>query len=147
MLRAMREERCPTQVVLLTAGLADHEALEAVQLGVQGVVLKEMPSHLLVQCVRRVHAGETWVERHAGSRALQAMLHRQEGVRDVMGLVTPRELEIVRLAARGFSNKRIAETLVVSEGTVKIHMHNIYKKLPIDSRLGLTLYARDKGLV
>ena len=146
-LREMRRERCPTRVVLLTAGLEDHEALEAVQLGVQGVVLKEMPSHLLVQCVRTVHAGEQWFERHSGSRALQAILRHQDGLRDVMRLLTPRELEIVRLAARGFGNKRIADTLAVSEGTVKIHMHNIYKKLPIDSRLGLTLYAREKGLV
>jgi DNA-binding NarL/FixJ family response regulator len=146
-LREMRRERCPTRVVLLTAGLEDHEALEAVQLGVQGVVLKEMPSHLLVQCVRTVHAGGQWFERHSGSRALQAILRHQDGWRDVMRLLTPRELEIVRLAARGFGNKRIADTLAVSEGTVKIHMHHIYKKLPIDSRLGLTLYARDKGLV
>ena len=106
-----------------------------------------MPSHLLVQCVRTVHAGEQWFERHSGSRALQAILRHQDGWRDVMRLLTPRELEIVRLAARGFGNKRIADTLAVSEGTVKIHMHHIYKKLPIDSRLGLTLYARDKGLV
>ena len=146
-LREMHREHCPTRVVLLTAGLEDHEALEAVQLGAQGVVLKDMPSHLLVQCVRTVHAGEQWFERHSGSRALQAILRHQNGLRDVMRLLTPRELEIVRLAARGFGNKRIADTLAVSEGTVKIHMHNIYKKLPIDSRLGLTLYAREKGLV
>ena len=146
-LREMRQEHCPTRVVLLTAGLEEHEALEAVRLGAHGVVLKEMASHLLVQCVRKVHAGGQWVERHSVSRALETMLRHQDGLRDVTGLLTPRELEIVRLAAQGFRNKRIAETLSISLGTVKLHLHHIFKKLPIDSRLALTLYARDKGLV
>jgi len=137
----------PTRVVLLTAALEEHEVLEAIRLGAQGVVLKEMASHLLVQCVRKVHAGGQWVERHSVSRALETMLRHQDGLRDVTGLLTPRELEIVRLAAQGFRNKRIAETLSISLGTVKLHLHHIFKKLPIDSRLALTLYARDKGLV
>jgi len=146
-LRAMRQEHAPTRVVLLTAGLEEHEMLEAIQLGAQGVVLKEMASHLLVQCVRTVHAGGHWVERHAGSRALETMLRHQDSMRDVMGLLTSRERELVCLVAKGLRNKSIANTLSISEGTVKIHLHNIFKKLSIDSRLGMTLYARDKGLV
>jgi DNA-binding NarL/FixJ family response regulator len=146
-LRALREEHTSTRVVLLTAALEEHEVLEAIRLGAQGVVLKEMASHLLVQCVRKVHAGGQWVERHSVSRALETMLRHQDGLRDVTGLLTPRELEIVRLAAQGFRNKRIAETLSISLGTVKLHLHHVFKKLPIDSRLALTLYARDKGLV
>ena len=146
-LRAMRQEHSPTRVVLLTAGLEEHEVLEAIRLGAQGVVLKEMASHFLVQCVRKVYAGGQWLERRSVSRALETMLRHQDGTRDVTSLLTPRELEIVRLAARGLRNKRIAEALSISEGTVKIHLHNIYKKLPIDSRLGLTLYAREKGLI
>jgi DNA-binding NarL/FixJ family response regulator len=146
-LREMREEHCPTRVVLLTAGLEEHETLEAVRLGAHGVVLKEMASHLLVQCVRKVHAGGQWLERHSISRALETMLRHQDGRRDMTSLLTPRELEIVRLVAGGARNKSIADTLAISEGTVKIHLHNIYKKLPLDSRLALTLYAREKGLV
>ena len=146
-LREMRQEHSPTRVVLLTAGLEEKQALEAIRLGAQGVVLKEMASHLLVQCVRKVHAGGQWLERHSASRALETMLRHQEGTRDVTSLLTPRELEIMRLAAQGLRNKRIADVLAISEGTVKIHLHNVYKKLPIDSRLALTLYARDKGLV
>ena len=146
-LRAMRQEHSPTRVVLLTAGLEENQVLEALRLGAHGVVLKEMASHFLVQCVRKVHAGGQWVERHSVSRALETMLRHQDGRRDVTSLLTPRELEIVRLAARGLRNKSIAETLAISEGTVKLHLHHIYKKLPVDSRLTLTLYARDKGLV
>jgi len=144
-LREMRQEHCPTRVVLLTAGMEEHETLEAVRLGAHGVVLKEMASHFLVQCVRKVYAGGQWLERRSVSRALKTMLRYQDGRRDVTNLLTPRELEIVCLVARGARNKSIADTLAISEGTVKIHLHNIYKKLPIDSRLALTLYAREKG--
>ena len=98
-LREMREEQYPTRVVLLTVGLEEHEALDAIRLGAQGMVLKEMASHLLVQCVRKVHAGRTMDRRHSVSRALATMLRHQEGTRDVTGLLTPRELEIMRLAA------------------------------------------------
>src|SRR5215467_13444529 len=101
-LREMRQEHCPTRVVLLTAGLEEHEVLEAVRLGAQGVVLKEMASHLLVQCVRKVHAGGHWVERRSVSRALETMLRHQDGQRDVTSLLTLREVELVRLVAQGF---------------------------------------------
>ena len=82
-LREMRQEHCPNRVVLLTAGMEEHEVLEAVRLGAHGVVLKEMASHLLVQCVRKVHAGGQWLERHSVSRALETMLRHQDGRRDV----------------------------------------------------------------
>ena len=103
--------------------------LEAIRLGMQGMVLKEMPSRFLVQCVRMVHAGGQWLERHSISRALTTMLRHQDGTRDVTSLLTPRELEVVRLAARGLRNKSIAEILSISEGTVKIHLHTIFEKL------------------
>src|SRR5205807_3285897 len=88
-LRKMRQEHCPTRVVLLTAGMEEHEMLEAIRLGAQGVVLKEMASHLLVQCVRLVHAGGQWLERHSISRALTTMLHNQDTQPELTGPVTP----------------------------------------------------------
>lgn len=145
--RELRDEQCPTRVVLLTAGMDDSEELEAARLGVQGVVLKEMAPQLLVQCVRKVHAGGQWLERQSVSRVLDTLLRQEAGARAMGGLLTLRELEIVRLVASGLRNKVIAEALSVSEGTIKIHLHNIYKKLHLDSRLTLILYAQDKGLV
>ena len=60
--------------------------------------------------------------------------------------LTPREREIVRLVSTGLANKAIASGLFISEGTVKIHLHNIYRKLHIDGRLRLTIYAQQNGL-
>jgi DNA-binding NarL/FixJ family response regulator len=75
------------------------------------------------------------------------MLRREAGAREIAGILTPREIEIVRMAATGLRNKQIAETLFISEGTVKIHLHNIYEKLGLSDRLELARYARDKGLI
>ena len=61
--------------------------------------------------------------------------------------LTEREMEVIRLLAKGLRNKAIGEKLYINEGTVKIHLHTIYKKLNLDSRLGLALYARANGLV
>src|SRR5438093_6484492 len=59
--------------------------------------------------------------------------------------LTARETDIVKLVARGFANEEIARRLTVKEGTLKIHLHNIYRKLNVDSRLSLTLYVQGKG--
>ena len=145
--REMRKEKLPARVVLLTAALEEEEFLEAVRLGVQGLVLKEMAPKLLVQCIRRVHAGKQWLEHHSARQALEKMLRREAGARELAAILTPREIDIVRLAAQGLRNKEIADKLFISEGTVKTHLHNIYEKLNIDSRVALVHYAQEKGLV
>jgi len=144
-LREMQQAQCPTRVILLTAAIEESEALEAIRLGVHGVVLKEMAPRLLVECIRKVHAGGQWVERRSASQALNTLLRHRDGQRDVASILTRREQEIMRLVAQGIRNQSVAEALCISEGTVKIHLHNIYKKLQIDSRMALSLYARDKG--
>ena len=146
-LREVRKEQLPTRVVLLTAEVDEDAVVEALRLGARGIVLKEMAPHMLVQCVRKVHAGEQWIERRSFGRALDKMLRREAGAREVGRTLTPREIAITRMIAGGLRNKEVAEKLNISEGTVKIHLHNIYEKLALDGRLALSLYARDKGLL
>jgi DNA-binding NarL/FixJ family response regulator len=146
-LREVRKEQLPTRVVLLTAEVDEDAVVEALRLGARGIVLKEMAPHMLVQCVRKVHAGEQWIERRSFGRALDKMLRREAGTREVGRTLTPREIAITRMIAGGLRNKEVAEKLNISEGTVKIHLHNIYEKLALDGRLALSLYARDKGLL
>ena len=145
-LRQINQEKLETRVVILTAVLDEDELIDAIRLGVRGVVLKEMAPQLLVQCVRTVHGGGSWLEKHSVSRALEQMLRREAGTRDLAGLLTPREIEVVRMIARGMRNKQIAEKLFITEGTVKIHLHNIYGKLKVDGRPALMLLAYEKGL-
>ncbi|HXH10032.1 MAG TPA: response regulator transcription factor [Alphaproteobacteria bacterium] len=146
-LRELQREALPTRVVLLTAALDEDDTLEALRLGVGGVVLKEMTVPLLIQCVRKVHAGDLWLEKRSISRALDKMLRREAGAREMAKVLTPREIEVIRLVANGMRNKEIAQKLAISEGTVKIHLHRSYEKLHVDNRLELLRYAQAKGLV
>lgn len=146
-LRELRDESLPTQIVVLTAALDEDEVLDAVRLGVRGVVLKEMALQLLVQCVRTVHGGGEWLERRSVSRALEKMLLREAQAQEIAGLLTPRETEMVRLVAKGLRNKEIAAQLSITEATVKTHLHRIYEKVEVGSRTELILYAQKKGLL
>ncbi len=146
-LRLVHQERLPTTVVLLAAAFEEEQILEALRLGAKGLVLKELAPPLLVECVRRVSAGGQWIEQQASGRALDALLRREAGARDAGKDLTPRELELVRLASLGLRNKEMADRLQISEGTVKMHLHNIYKKLKFDNRVELANYARSKGLL
>ncbi len=144
--REIRAEGLPTRIVLLTAELDEDQFLEAVRLGVRGIVLKEMAPRLLVECINEVQRGGQWLERNSTQLALAKVLKRADDARETAALLTARELELVRMIARGLRNKEIADRLFISEGTVKVHLHNIYEKLGIDGRLALLKYALDKGL-
>jgi DNA-binding NarL/FixJ family response regulator len=146
-LREMRKEKLPTRVVVLTATLGDEGLTEAIHLGVRGLVIKELAPKLLVQCIRKVHAGELWLEKRTVSSALEKLLQREAGKQEAAQVLTSREIEVVKQAATGLRNSEIAKRLFISEGTVKMPLHNIYQKLGVDTRLKLTRYAQEKGLV
>jgi DNA-binding NarL/FixJ family response regulator len=76
-----------------------------------------------------VHAGEEWLEKHSVTRALEKTLKREAGRKEVSALLTPREIELVRLVAGGLRNREIAARLFISEGTVKVHLHSQEKGL------------------
>jgi DNA-binding NarL/FixJ family response regulator len=74
-------------------------------------------------------------------------VQRENGVRYTYEVLSSREIEVIHLVAGGLTNRLIGKKLYISEGTVKTHLHKIYDKLHVDSRLAVALYARDKGLV
>ena len=133
-------------IVILTTTIAEDELLQMMRLGVRGVILKEMPLRLITQCVRRVAEGGQWIERLAVGKALEKMLHPNRSTAMLESL-TPREFEVVRLAAAGLRRNQIAEKLDVTPGTVKVHLHAIYRKLDLRSHVELLLFARDRGIV
>jgi DNA-binding NarL/FixJ family response regulator len=145
--RTLAAESPEVRVVVLTAGLDEREVLEAMRLGVRGVVLKSMASQMLVRCLRKVHAGEQWLERRSAGMALDLLLQREAGMREVTSLLTPRELEIVRLVSAGLRNAELGARLNITEGTVKKHLHNIYEKLGVETRVELVRWADERGLL
>jgi len=146
-LRALAANQSKCRTVLLTAALDDADAVEAVRLGAYGIVLKDTEPETLVECVRRVSRDEKWLDRDEIVDALTRGLRRQSVEGAGSGMFTRRELEIVRMVAEGLRNKVIAERLGVTEGTVKIHLHNIFEKVGVESRLELVLYAQTTGLI
>lgn len=147
LLRAVKEEKLGCRCVILTATIHDDEVVEATKLGVAGLVMKESPPDTLLKCVRRVHGGEKWIDRDTLTRAFQSVVGRETAEREVGQTLTEREIEIVRMVAEGLRNRAVGERLGISEGTVKVHLHNIYEKLGLDGRLELVLYAQQRGLV
>jgi DNA-binding NarL/FixJ family response regulator len=145
-LRELKSRSHKTRVVILAATLSEAEMLEAIRLGVRGIVLKEMAPRLLVECIRKVYGGGQWIEKTVAGAALDRLARREGTQKELGGVLTPREVEIARSIGAGLSNKETADALFISEGTVKTHLHRIYEKLHIHGRLELGLYARDKGL-
>lgn len=145
--RAMADAKLDVPIVVLTASLDEEDVLEALRLGVRGVVLKEMAPRLLLECIRKVHAGERWLEMGSIRLALEKILQREASVEQLQQRLTARELQIVKMVAEGLRNKEVASNLGITEGTVKMHLHAIYEKLDIAGRVELTMYARDHQLV
>jgi DNA-binding NarL/FixJ family response regulator len=143
-LRSIAEEALPTRVVVLTAALDEEQVVEAIRLGAKGIVLKEMAPRLLVQCIRKVHAGGEWLDIAPVGRALGELLSREANEQALN--LTDRELEVIRFVSKGLQNKAIALELGISEGTVKIHVHHIYAKLGLSNRVELAVYSRHKGI-
>ena len=146
-LREVQKEARKTRIVLLAAVLDDEDVLEAVHLGVRGVILKEMAVGLVVQCVREVHAGRQWLEKRSVAQALEKFTRRQTGTRELEKILTAREFEVARAVAAGLRNKEIAAKLQIAEGTVKIHLHAIYEKLNLDGRMSLVLRLKEKAVL
>lgn len=141
-LAALKGANARARVVILTA-TASGNVTEAIRMGVQGVVLKEMAPALLVRAVRDVHAGAKWIEKGLATRALDEMLESRAREQHLALRLTPRQREVSRLVAQGLSNKAIAARLSITEGTVKLHIHRVYEKLGVDGRVALARYLGD----
>jgi DNA-binding NarL/FixJ family response regulator len=147
LLRSLSASDIPCRTVLLTAAISEAEVEDAVKLGVRGLVLKDSPPETIVGCVRRVATGDQWFDRGVVTRALTTVMSRESSAQQMSVTLTSREIEIVRMVAQGLRNRIIASRLSISEGTVKVHLHNIYEKLGVDGRLELTICAQQNGLL
>jgi two-component system nitrate/nitrite response regulator NarL len=145
-LKRIHEEHLPSRVILLTASMEDDQVLQAMEQGVWGLVLKEAAAVSLVDSVRKVSRGERALDQSLIVRALDRAVERQSGLRHAAEVLSRREVEIVKMVAAGLRNKEIAAKLFIGEGTVKTHLHAIYKKLGVHGRVELTLYAREHGI-
>jgi DNA-binding NarL/FixJ family response regulator len=144
-IRGIRERAPETRVVVLTSFASDDQVIPAVQAGAAGYLLKDVEPSGLEAAIRLVHEGEALLDPQIAGRVMEEVA-RPSPSSDVESL-TPREREVLRLLARGLSNRELADTLVVSEKTVKTHVSSILMKLGVHDRTQAALLAVREGLV
>jgi two-component system response regulator DegU len=124
-----------------------EEIVEAMRLGAKGFVLKYTGPELFMKCLRKVFAGEIWLD----GRFAEAVLHafgtlQAESKGDGKNELSAREMEVIELVVQGYKNRDIAQKLFISEKTVKNHLSAIFNKLGVADRLELTLYVFEKRM-
>ncbi len=149
-LRAVKRKSSGTKVLILLAGMDEEMALEAMMAGARGY-LCEIGSVLdLIKGVRAVHEGEVWIQRKVMTKFFDtqgaASLGKDERPKKTREALTPREQEVLCLLTKGSTNKEIAQTLFISEKTVKSHLNSIFRKLNVSRRLQAILRAMKLGV-
>ncbi len=143
------KESCPeVRILALTIHDDQNYMMNMIQSGAAGYLLKDVEPSMMVQAVRRVYAGESYVEPSLTKKLFQGITNREEkkvapaapGITEGERLST-REIEVLRLIGKGMSNAEIARTLYLSEKTVKNHLTNIFRKIDVTDRTQAVLYA------
>ncbi|MBX3561053.1 MAG: response regulator transcription factor [Sphingomonas sp.] len=142
LLRQLRAAGDARPVVLLTADLGDGKLLEAVELGVEGIVLKESAQSRMIACLDEVSRGGRWLEPSLVQQALDLKLRETASAHRGFAALSRREAAIVDLVAQGLRNREIAAQLGLTEGTVKVYLHRIYEKLEVTNRTELAIRVR-----
>jgi two-component system, NarL family, nitrate/nitrite response regulator NarL len=158
-LQRLQSSKSKTRVIVLTASDDKNEFVQAMKLGTSGIVLKQTATELLIKSIRKVHAGEIWLDSHTTAEVIRRFVSADDMPATSASSpssasprererspLSQREREIVALVAQGFKNKEMAEKMFISEQTVKNHLHNIFDKLGVSDRLELALYAIHNNL-
>jgi DNA-binding NarL/FixJ family response regulator len=145
-LREIKGRGLQIPVVLLSGQLRDGEVLEAVQLGIRGLVAKDASIPAVERCLRTVLEGGSCLDQELIGRAMSALLARETALRELAAQLTAREMQVLEMVVSGARPRDAAGRLQVSEGTLKVHLHHIYQKLNVGSREHLISYARQRGL-
>lgn len=142
-LRTIRNRGDNRPVVLLTGGINDQATKEAMQLGVNGIVIKSTAPRDLLICLETVMQGRRWLDQEIMQRAMLLAMS-PDGPRDPFEMLSGRERAVASLAQRGLRNKEIADELGLTEGTVKVHLHKVFEKLGVRGRTELILLAQGR---
>jgi two-component system nitrate/nitrite response regulator NarL len=143
-LQYLKADNCRVRTVVLTTAIERRHIVQAVQLGVSGLLLKDTSAQVMFDGVRSVVAGRCWLEREQLSDMAGALV--RPAPNEMRLWLTPREMEIVDAVRRGDTNKTIARQLSITENTVKHHLTNIFGKVGVLTRLQLAVFAINQKL-
>jgi DNA-binding NarL/FixJ family response regulator len=147
-LRAASQE---ARVLVLTGVLNPELHHRAMGLGAVGLVFKSEVARVLIEAIKKVHAGEAWLNRSMMASVLTKIAQASEPQQadpetEKIAKLTERERQVIALVGEGFRNKQIAERLIISEPTVRHYLTSIYEKMGVTDRLELMVYAYQNGL-
>jgi DNA-binding NarL/FixJ family response regulator len=142
-IKSILEAHPHIRIVMFTAYDAEEYVFAAIKAGAQGYVLKGSPGQELVRAIRQVRGGDSYLSPAIGAALARQVAHPRRGT----GLLSGRELAVLRLVAAGQSNPQIAESLSISERTVKFHVTAIFNKLGADNRAQAVALAGRRGLL
>jgi len=147
--RRIKAEHPYVKIVMLTVAEEDRSLFEAIKAGAQGYLVKKMDPEEFLSMIRGVSRGEAPLSRTVASKILTEFSRRVQGPppEDPAAKLTPREREVLQLLTQGNTNKEIANTLGVSENTVKNHLKNILAKLHLQNRVQAVTFALRHGIV
>lgn len=146
LLTRLREVRADARIIVVGDHLPEDDVLGAVLMDVAGLVVDPESADSVADCARQVLDGRLVLDQRAMRRVIKTLAARLAGVEAASRQLTQRELQIVRLVGAGLLNREIAGRLCLAEGTIKVHLHNIFDKLQVRGRKALAEYARAKGL-
>lgn len=137
----------PIRVIALTSFVEDDKVIPAIQAGAVSFLLKDVSPTDLMEAIRAAYHGEARLHPHVIRKLMNQVAAQPPVLRPAASELTERETEVLSLVAQGLSNREIAETLVISEKTVKTHISNLLSKLGQEDRTRLAIYAIKNGLV
>ena len=133
-----------TRILVLTSFSEEDNVITAIRAGAQGYILKDSSPQELVQAIKLVHKGELWLYPGLAPKVVQHLI--QPEAANVQEELTEREQEVLRLIAKGLTNLEIADSLSVTEGTIRFHINHILSKLDLTNRTQAALYALREGI-
>jgi DNA-binding NarL/FixJ family response regulator len=151
--RAMKEAAPSAKIIILTISDEEEDLFEAIRAGASGYLLKDIPLDVVAEAVRAVHDGQSLINPSMAGKLLSefATLARRDGEPRAQEVPAPkltdREMQVLKLVARGMNNRDIAKELFISENTVKNHVRNILEKLQIHSRMEAVMVAVREKLI
>lgn len=136
-----------TAILILTAYESEQYILAILEAGAAGFLLKNVKGTQLLEAIRAVYAGESVLQPSTTRRVIDQLINKATKTEEVSAVnpLTDREIEVLKMAARGVSNKDIADQLYLSNRTIQTHLSNIFKKLSVGSRTEAILYGLKRG--
>jgi len=144
-LQRLRQDAIDARIVMLTVSDTEDDVIAALRAGADGYLLKDMEPEDILDCLRRATDGHLVISERLGELLARILRNDSRPPQPGDAGLTPRELEILGLIAKGFSNKLIARELGLSVGTIKVHVKHILKKLKLKSRVEAAVWAINSG--